>query len=73
MNDYTGFLFARPNALEGAGRILDFGNQMSQYNVSKDGHTADGRALTADLQAVAADLQDILTKQGTLIGAKSKK
>ncbi len=57
MNDYTGFLYARPSFYEGMGRLLDFGNHLNQYNSSISPEQADALALYADWLAVGDDLR----------------
>lgn len=59
MSDYTTFLFARPSFSEGMGRILDFGNTLSEYNTSPSGEEADCRAFWADWAAIGSDLQHV--------------
>ena len=51
----TDFLYARPSALEGMGRNMDFFGSMSSYNYSKDGSEADKIAIATDLLAVYMD------------------
>lgn len=63
MGDYSSLLFARPTFLEGAGRLLDFGNFMTEYNTSPNGEEADRRALTADWCAISDDLQQVMKAQ----------
>ena len=50
------FLFATPNWAEGAGRLMDFGNALTQYNSSRTATEADMRALAMDWRAVGKDL-----------------
>lgn len=49
------FLFARPSFVEGAARILDFGNTLQEYNGSETEAEADTRAIQADVCSIAAD------------------
>ena len=56
MGDFSSFLFARPTAAEGAGRLLDFGDTLTEYNRSDDGEQADLNASWCDWLAVAQDL-----------------
>ena len=51
------FLFATPSWAEGAGRIMDFGNHMTEYNVSEGSVDADARATSMDWAAVGDDLR----------------
>jgi len=51
----TDFLYARPSALEGVGRNMDFFGSMNRYNDSPSGEEADMAALTADWLAVYRD------------------
>jgi len=60
MNDFTSFLFARPSFVEGMGRVLDFGNTMTEYNVSENAAEADRRAMLADWCAVGDDIRSVM-------------
>lgn len=62
MNDLSMLLFARPSFIEGAGRILDFGNTLSEYNSSLSAEQADFHALRSDWRAVGEDIRQA-TKQ----------
>lgn len=53
---HSDFLFATPTFIEGAGRLLDFGNSLTEYNRSATSDVADRRALTQDWLAVGADI-----------------
>ena len=64
VNDFSTFLFASPSFFEGAGRILDFGNTLSQYNRSETPEEADARAFAADWNAIGDDLMLVLTEDG---------
>jgi hypothetical protein len=57
MSKYTSFLFVNPSFCEGMGRILDFGNTMTEYNYSKSPAEADHRAMKEDWLAVGADIR----------------
>lgn len=57
MSDFTSFLFARPSFIEGASRVVDIGNTMSEYNRSATPNEADMRALMADWAAIGEDLR----------------
>lgn len=57
MNEITEILYATPSFTEGIGRILDFGNTLTEYNRAGSGEQADFLALRADWRAVAADLR----------------
>lgn len=52
-----GRLFARPSFAEGAGRLVDLGATMQQYNTSKTEMEADITALQNDWYAVGNDFQ----------------
>ena len=56
MSDFSSFLFARPSLIEGAGRILDFGDTLTEYNRSPTGEIADYIALATDWKQVGGDL-----------------
>jgi hypothetical protein len=57
MGDYSSTLFARPSFSEGVGRLLDFGNTLSEYNRSQNGQEADLAALRTDALALGEDLR----------------
>jgi hypothetical protein len=57
MSSYFGFLYARPSALEGVARLLDFGNSLNEYNVSANGEEADYLALKLDWEAIKEDIR----------------
>jgi hypothetical protein len=57
MGDYSFLLFARPSFIEGAARIFDFGNSLTEYNYSENGEQADALALRADYEAIAGDMR----------------
>lgn len=56
MSGQSDFLFAQPSFWEGAGRILDFGDFLTEYNRSLSPEQADMIATTMDWQAVYNDL-----------------
>ena len=60
MSKLTSFLFARPSGLEGAGRILDFGNTLTEYNYSPNGQVADYYAAACDWRAIGNDVEEAL-------------
>lgn len=55
MNSY---MFANPSLSEGVGRILDFGNTLTEYNRSGDAREDDLNAAWSDWLAVAEDLRE---------------
>ena len=57
MNDLSMLLFARPSFVEGASRVLDFGNTLSEYNNSLTPEQADAHALSSDWRAVGEDIK----------------
>ena len=61
MGDFSSFLFARPSAIEGISRILDFGDTLTEYNRSPNGHIADYIALSADWKQVGCDLYAVMS------------
>ena len=63
MNTLFGFLYARPSAVEGVARILDFGNTLNEYNYSSTPEEADFLALRADWRVAARDLGIALTEE----------
>lgn len=63
MGEYTSVLFARPSFSEGVGRLLDFGNTLTEYNRSLSGQMADEAALRADALAIGVDLMTVLQEE----------
>jgi len=57
MNDFSNILFANPSFIEGMGRILDFGDTMTELNSSTTPERADHYATVADWRAIGADLR----------------
>jgi hypothetical protein len=53
---YSTFLFATPTWSEGVGRLLDFGDTLTQYNESATPEQADYRAFEMDWRAVGGDI-----------------
>jgi len=58
MGELSSILFARPSAIEGAARLLDFGDTLSEYNRSPTGAMADYIALAADWKQIGNDLSE---------------
>jgi len=56
MSGQSDFLFAQPSFWEGAGRILDFGGFLTEYNRSLTPEQADMIATAKDWRAVYDDL-----------------
>lgn len=52
----TDFLFAKPSAVSGAGRVIDLLGTFDRYNLSPTPEEADARALFSDWLAVGRDL-----------------
>jgi hypothetical protein len=55
--NYSTYLFAIPTWAEGVGRLLDLGDNLTQYNDSATSGQADYRATAMDWRAVGADIQ----------------
>lgn len=71
MNELSTFLFARPTFREGWGRLLDFGNTLSEYNRSATPQEADRIAITADCEVVASELLEAIeVARGRLASVK---
>ena len=51
------FLFAYPTWKEGVGRLMDFGDALTEYNSSPTPEDADIRALWMDWASVGDDLR----------------
>ena len=60
MSPRSDFLYASPSFLEGMARILDFGNNLNEYNSSQSGEEADEIAIRMDWSMVGADLKKVL-------------
>lgn len=60
MNGLSDFLFARPSFLEGAGRALDLGDTLTEYNRSFSGVQADWCALFSDWRMIGQDLKNVI-------------
>lgn len=56
------FLFALPSWQEGAGRLVDFGGSLTEYNITSAPGDADERALMQDWLAVGDFLRAALRK-----------
>ena len=50
------YMFARPSALGGMARILDFGGTLNEYNTANSPQQADTLALWSDWLAVGDDM-----------------
>lgn len=70
MHRLASFLFARPSFVEGIARIIDFGNTLTEYNVSPTPEEADYYAIRADWCAVGGEIQRASSKFATRIGDK---
>jgi hypothetical protein len=57
---HSTYLFAIPGWTEGVGRLLDFGDTLTQYNESATPEQADYRAMEMDWRAVGADILDAI-------------
>jgi hypothetical protein len=53
----SSFLFAVPTWQEGVGRLVDFGNCLTDYNATDPPENADTRALAQDWGAVGDQLR----------------
>jgi hypothetical protein len=67
-NRYSSILFGSPSFTEGAARLLDFGDTLTEYNRSPSSELADANALAADWNAVIDDLARAFKKVGEEIG-----
>ncbi|MCA1713525.1 MAG: hypothetical protein LC789_18570 [Actinobacteria bacterium] len=65
-------LFARPSLLEGAGRIFDFGNTMTQYNEAPTPGAVDAIAMALDWHAVGDDIRDALAQFEVELAAQQR-
>lgn len=62
MGRFSFFLFARPSAVEGAGRLMDFGNTLFEYNNSPSTEEADANAFWSDWCALGQDFESAVLK-----------
>jgi hypothetical protein len=60
-NFHSNFLFATPSFAEGAGRLVDFGNFLTEYNTTRTSEEADKRATTQDWLAVGDDMRQAIS------------
>jgi len=58
--DHATTLFANPNFLRGAARVLDMGGTLSVYNDSQNAKDADSRAMSSDWNAVGLALSEAI-------------
>ena len=58
----TGFLFANPSFISGAGRLLDLFGLFDEYNESLTEKQADNFALFSDWSMVGSDLCDAMAQ-----------
>ncbi len=57
MGETFGLLFARPSFLEGAARVLDLGDTLTEYNQSLTPEQAEYLALRSDWEVLGRDLE----------------
>lgn len=57
VHSFSSLLFASPSFCEGAGRVMDFGDTLTDFNRCQTGDEADHVALASDWAAVGADLR----------------
>jgi len=70
----TDYLYARPSALEGIGRNIDFFGSLNAYNFSPSGEIADKVALASDFFSIYQDFykafaETICTQEKSKIAA----
>ncbi len=63
MGDFSTFLFARPSMAEGIGRILDFGDTLTEYNRSLTPQQADRIAIGCDWHRIGLDISEVIRQQ----------
>lgn len=61
-NFHSDFLFATPSFAEGMGRLVDFGNTLTEYNRTRSSAEADQRAITQDWLAVGDDIRGAIAE-----------
>jgi hypothetical protein len=59
--DFTSLLFPRPSLAEGAGRLLDFGGTLTEFNRMPSAAAADAVAIASDWFAVGSDLRRVVS------------
>lgn len=59
----SSILYATPSIWEGLGRILDFGDTMTDYNYSLTPQQADRIAIRADWRAIGEDVATVINQQ----------
>ncbi len=64
MEPCADFLYAEPSFLEGAARIMDFGNTLQEYDTSSSGEEADEKAAWMDWAAVGAAIRKSIAAFG---------
>lgn len=64
MTDFSTYLFATPSFSEGAGRLVDFGDTLTEYNVSISPQQADAIAMLMDFGAVGEDIKVAIVEEG---------
>lgn len=60
MSIFSTILFAYPSFWEGWSRLADFGDTMTEFNLSPSGASADYYAMMADWRAVGEDFQTVI-------------
>ncbi len=60
MTSRSDYLFATPSFAEGAGRLFDFADVLTEYNYTASGEVADAVALWCDWTAVGDDVRGAL-------------
>ena len=59
--DQSSFLFATPSFMEGVGRLIDFGDSLTEYNRVGSPEQADAWSIYLDWRAVGWDLVNAIT------------
>ncbi len=62
MSEWFSFLSVRASFFEGAARILDFGDTLTEFKQSVSPEQADATAMRADWETVGADLRDAMSQ-----------
>ncbi len=62
MTGKSTYLFANPSFKEGAGRLLDFADSLTEYNYAPTPAQADAIALALDWYAVGDDLRGAMIR-----------
>ncbi len=64
VSSFSTYLFATPSFWEGVGRMVDFGDTLSEYNSSPTPEAADAIAMYLDWSAIGDDIRTAINQHG---------